>query len=303
MTSQKLPDLPSLQALKCLEAAVRHGNFTHAARELHVTQSAISHQIRALETSLECALFVRGPSGVKPTPGAVAVAKAVAHGLNHIAQQIQSLQQPPITAPAPTPIRLGAPPSLANRWLIARLSAFRRQHPQWAIEPVAGLQYHDLENGEVDATVRYGRGNYPGHDSMLLAQERLVAVCAPLWGSSGDLHAQLRSSTVLEAFTPTSPRGAPPSRMWSEHTGIALKGPVVTFNRQSMAVEAAMEGQGVAIVPWQIARGALEKGTLRQPVTAWSPDPLSYHLVWHPSSVDGRKLEILRQWLAAEMKP
>lgn len=298
--SAELQQLPSLQALLCVEAAARCGSFTRAARELYVTQSAISHQIRALEEELGAALFVRSPQGVRATEEGAALARSIQQGLGQILESLRQLRaaQPPS---APHCITLGSPPSLTNLWLVARLARFAQAHPGWSLSPQIKLGFHDLERGEAMAALRYGLGEYPGYGCELLSAERLVAVCAPsVWPANTSLR-QLRRLPVLQAHTADSPRGEPPRDCWSRHTGMELGPQAITFNRQSMAVMAAVEGQGLAIVPWQIARAALERGELLRPTPAEAPDRLSYYLVWHPERLPQATRRLLTSWLRGQL--
>ncbi|MEO1270997.1 MAG: LysR substrate-binding domain-containing protein [Myxococcota bacterium] len=301
MTTPLVDRLPSLLALLYAEAAARHANFTRAAQELHVTQSAVSHQIRALEETLGVALFERTPQGVRPTQEGQDVALAVRQGLGQVAACLEMIAAPRGGA-APSSIALGVSPSLANLWLVGRLTPFQEAHPGWSLLPSVGIHLHNLEQGDVEAALRYGRGGYVGHGSVLLSAERLVAVCAPeVWSVETSPEA-LRGLAVLEAYSPKSPRGEPPAAYWSRTTGVALGEHLLTFNRQSMAVAAAVEGQGVAIVPWQVARDALARGTLVQPVPHEAPDQMSYFLVWHPSRARPVAIDLLRSWLQTQFR-
>jgi LysR family glycine cleavage system transcriptional activator len=297
--SPELQNLPSLQALLCVEAAARCGSFSRAARELYVTQSAISHQIRALEDELGTPLFVRGPRGVSPTEEGAALARSIQEGLGQI---VACLRQLTASEPAaPQRIILGSPPSLTNHWLVARLGLFSQQHPGWSLSPQIKLGFHDLEKGEAHAALRYGLGDYPGYGCELISAERLVAVCAPSVWPEGTSLRHLRRLPVLQAYTAQSPRGESPRACWSQHTGVELGAQEITFNRQSMAVVAATEGQGVAIVPWQIARAALKRGALLRPVAHEAPDALSYYLVWRPERLAQSTRRLLVSWLRQQM--
>ncbi len=286
--------LPSLRSLRYLEAAVRHESFTRAAGELHVTPSAISHQIRSLEEALGTPLFLRGPRGAHPTARAIRLAAVVHRALGELAEAIDA----PGAADAPLQAReitLGIGPSLANQWLVPRLIRFREANPGWILRPSVGLAFHDLT--QVDAALRYGLGRYPSLGCLPLPRERLVLVCAP------DLLDQqpLEEAPILQAYSPTSPRPDSPERLWARAHGPSLRGVVETFDRQSLALAAAVAGQGVAIVPWQMARDAVRSGLLRRPVPLEIPDPLSYYLVWDRDGAPTEVVDRLHGWLSAQM--
>jgi len=284
--------LPPLLGLLYFEAAERHGHYTRAAAELGVTQGAVSRQIRQLEAQLGVVLFRRAGASMIPTPEARALALAVRRSLHDVADAVATLQD---AAPDRHPLVITAPPSLADRWLVARLPAFRTAFADLDIVLEAMIQSRDLsaERG-LDAGLRYGRGHYPGLITALLAEERLVA-CArrDLWEARPELDAH----PVLVAYTPKSPRPRSPDVAWAHATGHALGTDVVRFNRQALAIVAACEGQGIVVAPRQLVRDAMARGQLVQVVPESAPDTLRYSLVWRPDHPRPDRLERLRGWL------
>lgn len=284
--------LPSLLGLLYFEAAERHGHYTRAAAELGVTQGAVSRQIRQLEEHLGVALFRREGASMVPTAKAKSLARAVRRSLRDVADAVDALID---VTPARHPLLVTAPPSLADRWFVARLPAFRSAFPDLDLILDASIQSRDLlEEHEVDAGLRYGRGHYPGLISALLAEEQIVACArADLWAARPSMDAH----PILVAHTDRSPRPTSPDVAFAAATGHAVSTEVVRFNRQALAIVAACEGQGIVVAPRQLVRDAVDRQQLVQVVPDTVPDPLRYSLVWRPDHPRPDRLEHLRGWL------
>src|SRR4051812_24094298 len=136
--------LPPLNAVRAFEAAARHVNFTKAAEELHVTHGAVSRQVALLEEWLGTPLFVRSPSQLSITPAGTAFLAEVMPALDRIANAASALKE----SPAPTALHVNAPPTFAMRWLISRLSGFRRRQPDFEVKLTTALSPVNFnENG------------------------------------------------------------------------------------------------------------------------------------------------------------
>lgn len=303
MSRDRPAQLPSLLALRYLEAVVRHQSLTAAARELCVTQSAISKQMRQLEEELGYTLLVRTPSGVEPLPAAIELATSMATSLSILQGTVERWHPAPgeveqrSERQGRAQILIGVPPSFATHWLGPRQSAFRRKHPTWTLLPDVSLKKHDLSVGPVSLCVRYGRGRYEHVQWRKLAAERLVAVCVPRL-----LEEPLEALDVLQAYTASSPRSDEPAVLWAAAARVALTRERVTFNRQSTAVLAALQGEGVAIVPYQLVRDAIASKALSFYSNMSCVDELSYHLVWNPERVEASMLAAIDAWLREELE-
>lgn len=295
--------LPSLLALRYLEAVVRHQSLTAAARELGVTQSAISKQMRQLEEELGYKLLSRTSTGVEPLPAAVELAASMAASLTMLRatiarwHPIDTHTEPTSTRQSRAQILIGVPPSFATHWLAPRQGAFRSRHPSWSLLPDVSLKKHDLAAGPVSLCIRYGLGGYEDVQWRKLSHERLVAVCVP-----DLLGANLEDIELLQAYTPSSPRSNEPALLWAAAARVALTRDRITFNRQSTAVIAALQGEGVAIVPYQLVRDAIRARDLSLYSNASCVDELSYHLVWNSERVDASLLAAVDAWLCEEFE-
>jgi DNA-binding transcriptional LysR family regulator len=124
-------------------------------------------------------------------------------------------------------------------------------------------------------------------------------VCTPaLWASLGE---DLTNAPVLQAHTLSSPRGAQPAMTWASCCHITLRGTITSFNRQSMAIMAAAQGEGVAVVPYQMACDMVKRGALIQPVPESCPDQMSYYLVWSARHARAHVISMLSDWLSTEL--
>src|ERR1700685_2629811 len=167
--------LPSLNGLRAFEAAARHLSFTNAASELNVTQTAISHQIRRLEQELGIRLFVRQNRALQLTPEAREYMPGVRAALNDLRLATDRL----LRKDNDHVLTVSTLASLAAKWLLPRLSAFQEAHPGIDVRITTSTALVDFRGGDVDAAIRYGRGQWPGLRADWLMADQLFPVCSP----------------------------------------------------------------------------------------------------------------------------
>ena len=167
--------LPSLNALRAFEAAGRHLSFTRAAEELHVTQAAVSHQIKSLEEQLGIRMFRRGPRGLLLTDAGQSYLPDVREAFQRLTFATDRL----LEDDARGAITVSVLPSFAARWLVPRLTRFRADHPDVEVRVSADDRLADFDRDDVDEAIRYGRGDYPGLKSDRFLSEELFPVCSP----------------------------------------------------------------------------------------------------------------------------
>ena len=304
--------LPPLNSLRAFEAAARHLSFKNAARELHVTAGAVSHQVKLLEDSLGIPLFRRLTRALELTPEGQVLLPKVQEGLRNLAEAVERVRS---RGEART-LTVMAPPNFAARWLVPRLASFTESHP--------GLDLHvasrpAMIDGRADtesspspeasevaplAMVRFGDGRYPGARVDEVFSAVYVPVCSPrlLRGPHAikkpeDLryHTLLHDETVLE-------EGARPSwSAWLDAVGVqdidATRG--THFSDASLSLEAALEGLGVALAMKPLVRSEIEAGRLVMPFKVSSPATYSYYLVT-PEGARNGVVGAFRDWLLAE---
>src|SRR3982751_6933356 len=167
--------LPPLNALKVFEAAARHESFTRAAEELSVTQGAVSHQVKALETELGIKLFNRERQRLVLTEAGREYLTVVRDALDRIALGTDRLLQRQNAGV----LTVSTSPDFAAKWLVHRLGNFAEAHPEIDLRISATLHHVDFAREEVDLAVRHGDGQWPGLDVTRLTSEQLFAVCSP----------------------------------------------------------------------------------------------------------------------------
>ena len=287
--------LPPLNALRAFEAAARHLSFTRAADELHVTQTAISHQIKALEERLGVRLFRRLPRGLLLTEEAQRYLPPVRDAFDRIAAATEQLA----AGGSGGRLTVSVLPSFAAKWLVPRLGRFRAAHPDLDLRISASSQLVDFARDDVDIAIRMGRGRYPGLRVDRLFGESMVPVCAPeLLSGPHPLRRpeDLRHHVLLHDDDHTG------WQLWLELAGVEgvdpRRGPI--FTDSAMVVQAAAEGQGVALARRVLAAGDLAAGRLVQPFEVSVPHDLAYYLVSPEATAEQPRIRAFRAWLLAE---
>lgn len=262
--------LPSLNALRAFEAAARHGSFKSAAAELHVSATAISHQVRHLETRLGLELFRRRPRPLRLTPRGRLLFDGLRDGFDRIGAAVAAVttdKRPLVTTTTP---------AFASRWLIPRLSDLRRACGGLDIAIEASERVFDLRSGAVDFAVRYARAPDPAFTCRPLATDRYLPVCHPdLLPATGGIArlADLDRHPVIHFRWKRDDPAAPNWGRWLALARERFPGePLpalqhgVTFSEEIHAIEAAIDGQGIALVSELLVARELGSGTLVVPV-------------------------------------
>lgn len=273
----RLPPLPSIHGLRVFEAAARHMSFTEAAHELHITQTAVSHQIKALETELGLALFRRAPRRVTLT----AVGRTWAAALGPIFSQLHAAHRKLRRTPArgQGEVALSIIPSFCSRWLVPRLGRFLEQHAEVELRISASARLVDFATEPIDLGIRYGDGRYPGLRVEKLADDAWVVVAAPaLIAKTTRLRGprDLRDHLLIHDDEPDS------WSIWLARQGVKAGGAErrTEISDSSMLVDAAIGGQGFALARRSLIVDEIAMGRLRLvfPEIAPLPTTRSYYL-------------------------
>jgi LysR family glycine cleavage system transcriptional activator len=312
MASTAAPRLPPLNALRAFEAAARHLSFKNAARELHVTPGAVSHQVKLLEDSLGMPLFRRLTRALELTPEGHALLPKLQEGLRSLAEAVERVR----SRSDSRALTVMAPPHFAVRWLVPRLARFTENHPDLDLtvasraSMIDGREDSDLapepEGSEVAplAMIRYGEGGYPGVRVDEVFSPVYVPVCSPklLKGPRALKEPRdLRFQTLLHDETIVEEGGVPNWQAWLESAGLRDIDPSrgAHFTDSALALEAAREGLGVALAMKPLVRGEIEAGRLAMPFALSTPAAFSYYLVTPEGGGNG-VLGAFRQWLLEE---
>ncbi|GIZ50731.1 transcriptional regulator GcvA [Noviherbaspirillum aridicola] len=287
--------LPNLAALRAFEAAARHGNFTRAAEEIHVTHGAISHQVRALEEELGVTLFARHGKRITVTPEGERFAETLRRALGDIAGAADALR----ADSRHNKLTITALPSFAARWLSPRIGRFIEQHPDLEVMLQSSSGLTDFVRESVDLGIRFGLGNYPGMHSEKIMDDHYYPVASPRY-NGGRLPAtprELAASTLLRCeMEPWTP--------WFRAAGLSAIEPTggLVFQDSSMLVRAAAEGHGIALARHAIAMTELASGELVRLFDISIPCPDSYFFVCPPQSLDKPQVQAFRSWLLKELE-
>jgi LysR family glycine cleavage system transcriptional activator len=283
--------LPQLNALKAFEAAARHISFTRAAEELCVTQGAVSHQVKALESELGVKLFNRERQQLTITDAGRDYLAVVREAFDRIAMGTERLVQPQSSGM----LTVSTSPDFAAKWLVHRLGRFAEVHPEIDLRVSGTLHHVDFAREDVDIAVRHGDGHWPGLHVTQLCTEFLFAVCSPALASSLKQPSDVLKLPLLHLDDRTA---------WSEWFNAAgvigpdLHGPIL--NRASMLIDAAADGQGVALARTTLAAWDLIYGWLVRPFPIAVPLSKSYWIVCPKASANLPKLVAFRDWLVAQ---
>lgn len=291
--------LPSLNALRTFEAAARHGSFKAAAQELCVSHSAVSHQIKLLETELRIELFIRKPRSVELTRAGRAYYPVLRDAFERLAAGTDLLTG--VVTHAPVTVQLYS--TFAIRWLIPRLPALHREHPQLKVRLHTSQSDVDFEHDDVDLCIMIGGPSRSGLRCDHLFSSRVFPVCSPAFMAEHGLHGhpeRLREVAILQVY---------PSRhdwwTWLERHGIEGVDPDAgqQFDSYELAMNTAMQGIGVALGMEPFVTRDLTAGLLVEPF----PDRRLYtagdwYLVCREDKSGRSDIETLRQWLLAEVQ-
>ena len=296
--------LPPLNALRAFEAAARHLSFTKAAEELYVTQAAISHQVKALEEALGVQLFRRLNRRLMLTDAGQLYLPALTEAFDGIDAATGRLRADENAGS----LTVSVANSLAAKWLLPRLPRFRERHPEIDVEISASDRLVDFGRDNADMGIRYGLGNYPGLKVDPLMEDTVFPVCSPrlvdgrLVDGPPPLRApeDLRHHTLLHDDVRTGE--APNWRAWLAAAGVAgvdpSRGP--RYSHSSLVLQAAIEGQGVALGRSSLVSLDLEAGRLVQPFGPALPSHYACYVVSPVATAERPKIKAFRDWLLAE---
>src|SRR5262245_12380423 len=287
--------LPPLNTLPSFEAAARHLSFSKAAEELHVTHGAVSRSIRHLEQFLGVQLFVRATRAVRLTAAGAAYAADVRQGLERLLAATLT-----INGQHSSILNVSTLDSFASKWLVPRLFKFRRAYGDIDVRLSTSEKLADFISDGIEVAVRYGRGQYPGVHTELLMQEDLSPVCSPqlLQGPH-----PLRTPEDLKFHTLIHNDFPIDWAMWLRMAGVdgvdPHKGP--SFYSSEHVVQAAVQGDGVALGRSSLVDDDIAAGRLVRPFEIRLSAGLAYYLVYPPAALKRPKIRNFRDWIITEV--
>ena len=290
-----------LNALRAFEAAARLSSFSGAARELHISHSTISHHIKGLEKSLGQRLFLRQNRRVILTNEAEALHRVLKLSFDNISSELEALRQ----NSEKTPLRVTVTPSFANKWLVPKLRSFSEAHPDIEVQVYPSLELSDFSCDDLDVGIRTGLGNWPGLSAELLMPVHLTPVCSPTFfsGPKGSMKPQtLQQFTLIHADVSY---GTGIESEWREWLLAVGAGDVdcshgFSFKDPSLALQAAIDGLGIAMGYVELATDDLATGRLVQLFDLEVQHPWSYYIVIPENSFGDRQTKLFCDWLRLE---
>ena len=289
--------LPPLNALKAFESAARHLSFTKAADELFVTQAAVSHQIKSLESFLATKLFHRKNRSLLLTEEG----QGYFQDLRDIFIQVQEATERLLAMGAKGAITVATPPSFASQWLVPKIYQFSALHTDIDVR----IKAIDLDDGflddSIDVAVYYGHGTWPGlHATKLLAQY-LTPMCSPLLLQRGkplNSLSDLKHHTLLHDSTRSAWKN------WLHTFQVknvnVNQGPI--FSHTMLILQAASIGQGIALSDTVLAKPDIDSGRLICPFEERIESKESFYLVCRESQADKSKIKVFTDWMFSQVE-
>ena len=297
--------LAPLNSLRAFEASARHLSFTKAAEELNVTPAAISQQVKLLEDYFSVKLFKRLTRALILTPPGQAILPVLKEGFDKLSEADQILRHRVTN----NSLSISVAPGFGAKWLLPRLDLFRSFAPEYEVRIDATEMLVDFSEENVDVSIRYGTGDYPGLKSDCLITEQIIPVCSPKLlnpehplNTPQDLqyYTLLHNSWATENLSPTN------WQAWLKAANVKnahrFKG--IYFNQNALLLEAAVDGQGVALEDVQIAERDLKSGRLIQLFCDQfrQESRFCYYLVYPEHHLKYPKVKAFREWILNEVK-
>lgn len=283
---------PPLNGLRAFEAAARTGSYVAAAEELHVSPSAISRLVKLLEARVGVALFVRRPNGLKLTERGAAYLAELTAAFARIAQATERLRSSGAEA-----LVVGAGPTLAMRWLIPRLPAFHAAHADVDVRLSTQIAGATPLRPDWHAAIRLGDGDWSGLKAEFLFTAELFPVCAPRVAAALSRPEDLARATLLSAANAVS--DWPTWRDAAGLNGVVDLSRAVTFDYPAFALQAAIDGLGVAMARGPFVADDLAAGRLVKPFLLSVPNGKGWWFISRPEAEGNAALAAFRDWVCA----
>ncbi len=288
-------NLPPPIALRAFEAAARHLSFTRAAGELNVTQAAISHQVKVLERDLGVRLFVRMTRKLQLTQEGHTLYSIVGESFHQISETSERLRK----GMEDGILNVSLTPYFSAKWLTVRLSRFWTRHPHIDLRLHHSPHPGDFQNPDIDIAISWGQDDWKSMDSKLLLRTRVLPVCSPRLitpdrplNTVDDLaHHELLHENDYSMWT-----------MWLKRAGVedVLLERGTTMDDANVILQAAIDGQGVALGSDILLTDEFASGRLISPFAKERSMAYSYYIVYKHGTLDRPKIRAFYDWLLVE---
>ena len=296
--------IPGMRALRTLEAAGRHLNFTRAADELGLTPAAVSYQIKEIEDQLGLVLFTRTSRSIRLTKAGELLLEASADALDLMGRAVARARR---TERGASLLRVSADAQFAAKWLMRRIDSFREAHPGIELRFDVSSELRDFDRDDIDVAIRFGGGKYPGLAAHRLFDNAIGPVCSPALLSAGPPVRQARDLVNFTlAHIEWSRQGItwPNWPMWMTAAGVADfdDSRTVVFGTSSELLQAALEGSAVVLAEFAMVAGDLAEGRLVRPfgLSLRIAPEFAYFLVYPPAAANDPRIVAFRDWFLPE---
>jgi LysR family transcriptional regulator, glycine cleavage system transcriptional activator len=287
--------LPPLAAIRVFETVARHGNFSRAAAELNMTQSAVSYQIKLLEDFVGAPLFVRQARGVVLSPKGETIAPTVRRAFGDLTQCFRLIRDESNSV-----LAISTMQTIAGNWLAPRLGGFQLLHPEYTVRLDISPHLVDLDSEGVDVVIRSGKGNWPGLVSHVLLTQSFTPVCSPHYIAREGRPAtpgQMLDHVLIDRNDVWWP-------LWFEAAGLprdaTVKRPSIDVNTQQMAAILAVAGSGIALVSPAFVSEDLKSGRLIQLFDVLANSGSQYYFAYAEARRNTPKIRAFRDWILKE---
>ncbi len=282
-----------LRGLQAFDVAATCGSLSKAAEELGVTHGAISRQIKLLEDHLDVSLFHRRPNGVEITEQGLHLHEATRQSFQLLREGVRRVKR----AEDNQSITISLSASLATKWLVSRLPAFREANPGLAIYLDTNDEIIDMQNSQVDVALRYGRPDWRRLHYELFLREELVVVAAPRYV---DGHSTPMNPETISLLPRLSDEFNPAWDRWAADNGLdpaGLAAPAVRFADSAVLITAAIDGQGAALVRRLLVEDDLSAGRLIRLDRTVTASDRSLYFVCRSGDRNRAPVRRFRNWL------
>lgn len=289
--------LPSLQALRCFEAAARLGSFSRAAKELCITHSAVSHQLRTLEEAIGHPLFQRQGNRMRLTVVGRTLAAETHRALDYLSQAYtvaRSTNQQKMET-----ITLAAQYGIIEHWIIPRLPQLKQFLGETGLRISSLLDINEACPSDTDIALVYGMGDVPGMLVEKISDEQVFPVCSPEF-------LKQNPAITLERINdfPLLLHSRTTWNLWLEKARLPISYPArpIFFDDVTLTIRGALEGHGIAMARAALVQDYLEEGRLVRLFELTVPGIFNYYIAWRTESMRSR-FQALRSWIIAGLRP
>jgi LysR family transcriptional regulator, glycine cleavage system transcriptional activator len=286
------PRLPSLTALRMFEATARHASFTKAAAELHVTQAAVSHQLRALEDRLGIKLFQRSTRRLSLTPAGQRLLPAVSDAFETLSRAVADIGR------GEHLLSVTTTPSFGARWLAPRLGRFATSNPDIDLSVRHSTAVLDLAREGLDFAIRWGKGQWPDVVSELIGPSAITLVASPAYAKRLELKQPSDVARAMLLHEETREDWIEWLLVAGLDRTIALRG--IVFDDENALIQGCLDGQGLALMARSLAEGDLKAGRLVSPFDLTFAEGYGYYLVYEAETLKRPKCAAFRAFVRQE---